>query len=86
MTKENILRINDATMQFGGVVAVNNLSGKSGFPVIPNFLRNTKEEFCHIGMESSIVPSQSNIAPLTSKIIFAPIRKKSAKESLKLLP
>lgn len=26
MTKENILRINDATMQFGGVVAVNNLN------------------------------------------------------------
>ncbi len=26
MTRENILRINDATMQFGGVVAVNNLN------------------------------------------------------------
>lgn len=26
MTKENVLRINDATMQFGGVVAVNNLN------------------------------------------------------------
>lgn len=26
MTKENILRINDVTMQFGGVVAVNNLT------------------------------------------------------------
>lgn len=26
MTKENILRINDVTMQFGGVVAVNNLN------------------------------------------------------------
>ena len=26
MTKENILRINDSTMQFGGVVAVNNLN------------------------------------------------------------
>lgn len=26
MTKENILRINDATMQFGGVVAVNNFN------------------------------------------------------------
>ena len=76
---ENVLKIDNVTMQFGGVVAVNNLSGKSGFPLIPNFLRNTKEEFCHIGMESRIVPSQSNIAPLTSKIIFAPIRKISAK-------
>ena len=26
MTRENVLRINDATMQFGGVVAVNNLN------------------------------------------------------------
>ena len=26
MKKENILRVSDATMQFGGVVAVNNLN------------------------------------------------------------
>ena len=26
MNKENVLRVSDATMQFGGVVAVNNLS------------------------------------------------------------